>query len=105
FWAARSAPRPLWPDALRDATGGGFAKRQVRVIMDMRFRTFTTTGLEIPTHLRELIATVGSTHDSATLAPVAAQVPDAFVDAVTFAGTDRFPSLWSPLTGLRYPRQ
>jgi hypothetical protein len=36
FWAARSAPRPLWTDALRDATGGGFAKRQVRVSMDLR---------------------------------------------------------------------
>ena len=28
--AARSAPRPLWTSALRDAPGGGFSKRQVR---------------------------------------------------------------------------
>jgi len=51
------------------------------------FRTFTTAGLEIPPHLQELIATVGYTHDPALLAPVAGQVPDAFVDAVTLAGT------------------
>src|SRR4029450_4428982 len=51
------------------------------------FRTFTTAGLEIPAHLQELIATVVYTHDPALLAPVAAQVPDTFVDAVTLAGT------------------
>src|SRR5215475_15930010 len=38
-------------------------------------------------HLQALIATVGYTHDPAWLAPVAAQVPDAFVEAVTLAGT------------------
>jgi len=51
------------------------------------FRTFTTAGLAIPTHLQELIAAIGYTHDPALLAPVAAQVPDAVVEAVTLAGT------------------
>ena len=51
------------------------------------FRTFASAGLEIPTRVQELIAPLGYTHDPTLLAPVAALVPDAFVDAMTLAGT------------------
>jgi 5,10-methylenetetrahydromethanopterin reductase len=51
------------------------------------FRTFVTAGLEFPAPLREQIEALGYTHDPARLAPAAALVPDAFVDAVTLAGT------------------
>ena len=51
------------------------------------FHTFTTAGLEVPARLQALVASIGYTHDPALLAPVAEQVPDAFVDAVTLAGT------------------
>jgi 5,10-methylenetetrahydromethanopterin reductase len=51
------------------------------------FRTFATAGLEIPARLREMVMAMGYTHDLAALAPAAALVPDAFVDAMTLAGT------------------
>ena len=51
------------------------------------FHTFTTAGLEVPACLQALVASIGYTHDPALLAPVAEQIPDAFVDAVTLAGT------------------
>jgi 5,10-methylenetetrahydromethanopterin reductase len=51
------------------------------------FRTFATAGLELPTRLRELVLSMGYTHDPGALAPAAALVPDAFVDAITLAGT------------------
>ncbi len=50
------------------------------------FRTFVSAGLELPTPLREQIAALGYTHDPSRLAPAAALIPDAFVDAVTLAG-------------------
>ena len=51
------------------------------------FRTFETAGLEIPPHLHDMIVSMGYTHDPAQLAPAAALVPDALVDAMTLAGT------------------
>jgi 5,10-methylenetetrahydromethanopterin reductase len=51
------------------------------------FRTFVTAGLDIPARLREMVAAMGYTHDPALLAPAAALVPDAFVEAMTLAGT------------------
>jgi 5,10-methylenetetrahydromethanopterin reductase len=57
------------------------------VAQQPHFRTFATAGLELPTALREQIAALGYTHDPSRLAPAAALVPDAFVDAVTLAGT------------------
>jgi alkanesulfonate monooxygenase SsuD/methylene tetrahydromethanopterin reductase-like flavin-dependent oxidoreductase (luciferase family) len=57
------------------------------VAQQPHFRTFATAGLELPIALREQIAALGYTHDPTRLAPAAALVPDAFVDAVTLAGT------------------
>jgi alkanesulfonate monooxygenase SsuD/methylene tetrahydromethanopterin reductase-like flavin-dependent oxidoreductase (luciferase family) len=51
------------------------------------FTTFTLAGLEVPDRLREMVATLGYTHDPQVLAPIAALVPDDFVDALTLAGT------------------
>ena len=51
------------------------------------FRTFVTAGLAFPAPLRQAIEALGYTHDPTCLAPAAALVPDAFVDAVTLAGT------------------
>jgi 5,10-methylenetetrahydromethanopterin reductase len=51
------------------------------------FRTFVTAGLDIPVSLRTMLSSMGYTHDPALLAPVAALIPDAFVDAMTLAGT------------------
>jgi 5,10-methylenetetrahydromethanopterin reductase len=51
------------------------------------FRTFVTAGLAFPAPLRQAIEALGYTHDPARLAPAAALIPDAFVDAVTLAGT------------------
>jgi 5,10-methylenetetrahydromethanopterin reductase len=51
------------------------------------FRTYKTAGLNIPARLHEGVISMGYTHDPALLAPVAALVPDAFVDATTLAGT------------------
>jgi alkanesulfonate monooxygenase SsuD/methylene tetrahydromethanopterin reductase-like flavin-dependent oxidoreductase (luciferase family) len=51
------------------------------------FRTFVTAGLAIPPRLQDMLAVMEYTHDAALLAPVAALVPDTFVDAVTLAGT------------------
>jgi 5,10-methylenetetrahydromethanopterin reductase len=51
------------------------------------FRTFMTAGLDIPARLREMVTSLGYTHDPALLAPAAALVPDAFVEAITLAGT------------------
>jgi 5,10-methylenetetrahydromethanopterin reductase len=57
------------------------------VAQQPHFPTFETAGLEIPARLREMVATLGYTHDPARLAPAAALVPDTFVDAITLAGT------------------
>ena len=57
------------------------------VAQQPHFRTFATAGLELPSALREQIGALGYTHDPERLAPAAALVPDAFVDAVTLAGT------------------
>jgi alkanesulfonate monooxygenase SsuD/methylene tetrahydromethanopterin reductase-like flavin-dependent oxidoreductase (luciferase family) len=51
------------------------------------FRTFVTAGLDIPAALRERLSAIGYTHDAARLAPLAALIPDAFVTAMTLAGT------------------
>jgi 5,10-methylenetetrahydromethanopterin reductase len=51
------------------------------------FRTFVTAGLALPPRLQDMITALEYTHDAALLAPVAALVPDTFVDAVTLAGT------------------
>lgn len=50
------------------------------------FFTFVTAGLEIPPRLRERVLGLAYTHDLAPLRAVAADVPDAFVDAVTLTG-------------------
>lgn len=52
-----------------------------------RFQTFETAQLDVPPRLREMIAALGYTHDPAVLAPLAALVPDSFVDAMTLTGT------------------
>ena len=57
------------------------------VAQQPHFRTFATAGLELPSALREQIGALGYTHDPERLAPAATLVPDAFVDAVTLAGT------------------
>jgi 5,10-methylenetetrahydromethanopterin reductase len=51
------------------------------------FTTFALAGLEVPSRLREMVATLGYTHDPQVLAPIAALVPDNFVEALTLAGT------------------
>ncbi|MGQ4809581.1 hypothetical protein NKDENANG_03002 [Candidatus Entotheonellaceae bacterium PAL068K] len=51
------------------------------------FSTFTTAALEIPERLREMPSSLDYTHDPERLAPVAVLVPEAFVDAITLAGT------------------
>jgi hypothetical protein len=51
------------------------------------FRTFAAAGLELPTRLRDLVMAMPYTYDSAVLAPATPLVPDAFVDALTLAGT------------------
>ncbi len=51
------------------------------------YRTYKIAGLEVPTRLAEMIASMGYTHDPGLLAPAAEWVPDAFVDATTLAGT------------------
>ncbi len=54
------------------------------------FFTFRTAGLELPAPLREEVLRLPYTHDPAPLLKLAPLVPDAFVDAVTLAGS---PSL------------
>ncbi|MCZ6872149.1 MAG: LLM class flavin-dependent oxidoreductase [bacterium] len=51
------------------------------------YRTYKTAGLELPSRLAQMIASMGYTHDPQLLAPAAALVPDTFVDATTLAGT------------------
>jgi alkanesulfonate monooxygenase SsuD/methylene tetrahydromethanopterin reductase-like flavin-dependent oxidoreductase (luciferase family) len=62
----------------RAATGSGAEKSRVKIL---------SPGLDTPPRLREMLTTMGYTHDPALLAPAAALVPDAFVDAITLAGT------------------
>ncbi len=50
------------------------------------FFTFRTAGLEIPDALRDAVARLTYTHDTAPLMKVAPLVPDAFVDAVALTG-------------------
>ncbi|MEJ2558634.1 MAG: LLM class flavin-dependent oxidoreductase [Anaerolineae bacterium] len=57
------------------------------VAQQPEFRTFKTAGLEIPDKLRQAVTSLGYTHDPEILAPVAAMIPDEFVDAITLAGT------------------
>lgn len=51
------------------------------------FFTFRTAGLELPAPLREQVLLLPYTHDPAPLMKLAPLVPDAFVDAVTLAGS------------------
>jgi 5,10-methylenetetrahydromethanopterin reductase len=51
------------------------------------FERFTHRGLEVPSDLRELAAGLGYTHDPAVLAPVAAHITDAYIDAFCIAAT------------------
>jgi 5,10-methylenetetrahydromethanopterin reductase len=51
------------------------------------FFTFRTAGLELPAPLREEVLRLSYTHDPAPLMKLAPLVPDAFVDAVTLAGS------------------
>ena len=51
------------------------------------FFTFRTAGLELPEPLRAQVLALPYTHDAAPLMKVAPLVPDAFVDAVTLAGS------------------
>jgi 5,10-methylenetetrahydromethanopterin reductase len=51
------------------------------------FFTFRTAGLELPEPLRAHVLSLPYTHDVAPLLKVAPLVPDAFVDAVTLAGS------------------
>src|SRR5438445_2675800 len=51
------------------------------------FFTFRTAGLELPEPLRTHVLGLPYTHDVAPLMKVAPLVPDAFVDAVTLAGS------------------
>ena len=51
------------------------------------FFTFRTAGLELPEPLRAQVRDLPYTHDVAPLVKVAPLVPDAFVDAVTLAGS------------------
>jgi 5,10-methylenetetrahydromethanopterin reductase len=51
------------------------------------FFTFRTAGLELPEPLRAQVRDLPYTHDVAPLMKVAPLVPDAFVDAVTLAGS------------------
>ncbi len=50
------------------------------------FFTFATAGLTVPPGLRDKVLALPYTHDPAPLRAVAAEVPDAFVDAVTLTG-------------------
>jgi 5,10-methylenetetrahydromethanopterin reductase len=51
------------------------------------FFTFQAAGLELPAPLREQVLQLPYTHDPAPLLKLAPLVPDAFVDAVTLAGS------------------
>ena len=51
------------------------------------FFTFRAAGLELPAPLREQVLRLPYTHDPAPLMKLAPLVPDAFVDAVTLAGS------------------
>ncbi len=50
------------------------------------FFTFARAGLTVPEALRREVLALPYTHDPPALAPLAAQVPDEFVDAVTLTG-------------------
>ena len=60
---------------------------RILIAQQPRFQTFETAQLDISPRLREMIAALGYTHDPALLAPLAALVPDSFVDALTLAGS------------------
>jgi alkanesulfonate monooxygenase SsuD/methylene tetrahydromethanopterin reductase-like flavin-dependent oxidoreductase (luciferase family) len=51
------------------------------------FFTFATAGLTLPPSLRDRVLALPYTHDPIPLRALAPEVPDAFVDAVTLAGS------------------
>jgi 5,10-methylenetetrahydromethanopterin reductase len=51
------------------------------------FRQLTAAGLRVPETLAAKVTGLGYTHDPAVLAALAPEIPDAFVDALTLAGT------------------
>lgn len=61
----------------------------VRTLVAQRpeFRTLKTAGLEVSDKLHQAVTSLGYTHDPEILMPVAAMIPDEFVDAITLAGT------------------
>jgi 5,10-methylenetetrahydromethanopterin reductase len=51
------------------------------------FERFARRGLDVPAKLRAQVSGLGYTHDPAVLAPIAARIPDDYVDAFCIAAT------------------
>ncbi|MBI4641383.1 MAG: LLM class flavin-dependent oxidoreductase [Candidatus Tectomicrobia bacterium] len=71
--------------AAKDVMRSGLARSLVATQPD--FPTFKVAGLEVTSEIREKVKTMGYTHDVDRLAPVAAMIPDEYVDALTLAGS------------------
>jgi 5,10-methylenetetrahydromethanopterin reductase len=72
------------PHAAREAMKPGIARSLVSQAPD--FFTFTQAGLTLPSTLREHARALPYTHDPAPFRALVAQIPDAFVEALTLAG-------------------
>jgi 5,10-methylenetetrahydromethanopterin reductase len=72
------------PRAAREAMKPGIARSLLSQAPD--FFTFTQAGLAVPPTLREQACALPYTHDPAPLRTLAAEIPDAFVEALTLAG-------------------
>jgi 5,10-methylenetetrahydromethanopterin reductase len=70
--------------AAREAMKPGIVRSLIAQAPD--FFTFTQAGLTIPSALREQALALPYTHDPAPLQALAAEIPDAFVEALTLAG-------------------
>jgi 5,10-methylenetetrahydromethanopterin reductase len=73
------------PQKAKDAMRSGLARSLVATQPD--FPTFQVAGLDVTPEIREKVKSIGYTHDANRLAPVAAMVPDEYVDALTLAGS------------------
>jgi 5,10-methylenetetrahydromethanopterin reductase len=51
------------------------------------FPRFAARGLDVPPALAERVASLGYTHDTAILDPIAAEIPDGWIDAFCIAAT------------------
>jgi 5,10-methylenetetrahydromethanopterin reductase len=72
------------PRAAREAMKPGIARSLLSQAPD--FFTFTQAGLAVPPTLREQASALPYTHDPTPLRTLAAEIPDAFVEALALAG-------------------